>query len=109
MTMISQKTQRPLLGKEELISRVANRAGVNLDVSRHVIEAFTAVVSEGISSGHDVRLYGFGTWEVRKKAKRRVKSIRDQQPITIPARDRVCFSVGATLAQAVGGHSTGKA
>ncbi len=103
MTMISQKTQRPLLGKEELIHQVAARAGVKLDVGRSVLEAFTEVVREGIASGHDVRLYGFGTWEVRRKAGRRVKSIKGGALILIPTRDRVCFSVGATLSQAVNG------
>jgi DNA-binding protein HU-beta len=43
---------------------------------------------------------GFGTWNLRDVAPRRVKSIRGGNQITIPARKRVGFSVGAVLSQA---------
>jgi DNA-binding protein HU-beta len=43
---------------------------------------------------------GFGTWNLREVAPRRVKSIRGGDQITIPARKRVGFSVGAVLSQA---------
>ncbi len=65
-----------------------------------VIEAFTEVVREDIAQGHEVRLMGFGTWELRDVASRKVKSIRGGKQITIPARKRVGFSVGAVLSQA---------
>jgi hypothetical protein len=41
---------------------------------------------------------GFGTWNLRSVAARKVKSIRGGTQITIPARKRVGFSVGAVLA-----------
>jgi len=47
---------------------------------------------------------GFGTWNLRDVAPRKVKSIRGGNQITIPARKRVGFSVGAVLAQAAQPH-----
>lgn len=95
-----QNQNRAVVGKDELIHQVAARAGVSLKETNKVIDAFTEVVREGVSQGNEVRLMGFGTWMLREVAARKVKSIRSGQQITIPARKRVGFSVGAVLAQA---------
>ena len=99
MTAVSTKGHT-VVGKDELIHQVAARAGLNLKETSKVIEAFTDVVREAIAQGHEVRLMGFGTWELRDVASRKVKSIRGGKQITIPARKRVGFSVGAVLSQA---------
>ena len=89
-----------VIGKDELIHQVAARAGLNLKETSKVIDAFTEVVREGVAKGYEVRLMGFGTWNLRDVAPRRVKSIRGGDQIIIPARKRVGFSVGAVLSQA---------
>src|SRR5579859_2738638 len=93
------KTQN-VVSKDELIHQIAAKAGLNLKSTSKVIDAFTEVVREDVSKGHEVRLMGFGTWNLRSVAARRVKSIRGGKQITLPARKRVGFSVGAVLAQA---------
>src|SRR5258706_2453270 len=102
MTAVSTKGHT-VVGKDELIHQIAGRAGLNLKETSKVIEAFTEVVRDEIAKGHEVRLMGFGTWELRDVASRKVKSIRGGKQITIPARKRVGFSVGAVLAQAAEG------
>jgi len=100
MTTISPEKNTTLIGKDELIHQVAARAGLNLKETSKVIDAFTEIVREDIAQGHEVRLMGFGTWNLREVAARKVKSIRNGKQITIPARKRVGFSVGAVLSQA---------
>jgi DNA-binding protein HU-beta len=94
-----------VIGKDELIHQIAARSGLNLKDTSKVIDAFTEVVREGVARGHEVRLMGFGTWNLRNVAARRVKSIRGGNQIVIPARKRVGFSVGAVLSQAAQGNS----
>jgi DNA-binding protein HU-beta len=96
-----------VIGKDELIHQVAARSGMNLKETSKVIDAFTEVIVEGVAQGHEVRLMGFGTWNLRDVAARNVKSIRGGKQITIPARKRVGFSVGAVLAQAAHGPTSG--
>ncbi|HLZ63938.1 MAG TPA: HU family DNA-binding protein [Ktedonosporobacter sp.] len=103
-TSTADKTQN-VVSKDELIHQIAAKAGLNLKSTSKVIDAFTEVVREDVAKGHEVRLMGFGTWNLRSVAARRVKSIRGGKQITLPARKRVGFSVGAVLAQAA---STGK-
>ena len=102
-----------VVGKDELIHQIAAKAGLNLKETSKVIDAFTEVVCEDVAQGHEVRLMGFGTWNLRDVAARNVKSIRGGKQITIPARKRVGFSVGAVLSQAAhaaeGEPSTSKA
>ncbi|SRR5258708_17085962 len=89
-----------VIGKDDLIHQVAAKAGTNLKETNGIIDAFTAVVREEVAKGKEVRLMGFGTWNLRNVAARKVKSIRGGNQITIPARKRVGFSVGAVLSQA---------
>ena len=100
MTTASPEKQSTVVGKDELIHQVAAKAGLNLKETSKVIDAFTEVVCEDVAQGHEVRLMGFGTWNLREVAARKVKSIRGGKQITIPARKRVGFSVGAVLSQA---------
>jgi DNA-binding protein HU-beta len=103
MKTSSTEKEHVIIGKDELIHQVAARAGLNLKETSRVIDAFTEVVREDVARGHEVRLMGFGTWNLRDVAARRVKSIRGGAQITIPARKRVGFSVGAVLSQAAQG------
>src|SRR5579863_10562093 len=104
MATISPVKTHPVVGKDELIHQVAARAGLSLKETGNVIDAFTEVVREDISQGNEVRLMGFGTWNLRSVAARKVKSIRGGKQITIPAGKRVGFTVGAVLSQAASGR-----
>jgi DNA-binding protein HU-beta len=107
-TSLSNK-EHLVVGKDELIHQIAAKAGMNLKDTSKVIDAFTEVVREGVAKGYEVRLMGFGTWNLRDVAPRRVKSIRGGEQIIIPARKRVGFSVGAVLSQAAQGSNASKA
>ena len=100
MTTVSPEKTSHVIGKDELIHQVAARSGLSLKETTKAIDSFTEVVRESISQGREVRLMGFGTWSLREVASRQVKSIRGGKQITIPARKRVGFSVGAVLSQA---------
>ena len=99
MTTVSKKSAT-IVGKDDLIHQIAATAGTTLAETNNVIDAFTEVVRENLAKGHEVRLMGFGTWNLRNVAARKVKSIHEGTPITLPARKKVGFSVGAVLSLA---------
>ncbi len=105
MATLSPEKAHPVVGKDELIHQVAAKAGLTLKDTSKVIDAFTEVVRDEIAQNHEVRLMGFGTWNLRTVAERKVKSIRGGKQITIPAGKRVGFTVGAVLSQAANGIS----
>src|SRR5205823_9192856 len=102
MTTALPEKHSTIVGKDELVHQIAAKSGLNLKETTKVIDAFTEVVCEDVAQGHEVRLMGFGTWNLRQVAARNVKSIRGGKQITIPARKRVGFSAGAVLSQAAG-------
>src|SRR5215472_6247012 len=91
---------RTIVGKEDLVKQIAARAGIPLKEATRAVEAFLEEVRAQIAADHDVRLIGFGAWEIRQYAARTVTSVRGGQKVAIPARRQVGFSVGKTLAQA---------
>jgi len=103
MATLSPEKAHSVVGKDELIHQVAAKSGLTLKDTSKAIDAFTEVVREEIALDHEVRLMGFGTWNLRKVAARKVKSIRGGKQITIPAGKRVGFTVGAVLSQAASG------
>ena len=105
MATLSPEKTHPVVGKDELIHQIAAKAGLTLKDTSKVIDAFTEVVRDEIAQNHEVRLMGFGTWNLRTVAERKVKSIRGGKQITIPAGKRVGFTVGAVLSQAANGIS----
>jgi len=100
MSTTRRGKERLVLGKDEIVHRVAASAGMSLKDTLRILNAFTEVVQEGLARGQEIRLMGFGTWSIRSTAARRVKSIRSGDQILIPEKCRVGFSVGAVLAQA---------
>lgn len=104
MSPLSSEKSATVVGKDDLIHQVAAKAGTSLKDTNEIIDAFTEVVREDVAKGKEVRLMGFGTWNLRNVAQRKVKSIRGGTQITIPARKRVGFSVGAVLSQAAQPH-----
>lgn len=105
MATLSPEKTHPVVGKDELIHQIAAKAGLTLKDTSKVIDAFTEVVRDEIAQNHEVRLMGFGTWNLRTVAERKVKSIRGGKQITIPAGKRVGFTVGTVLSQAASGSS----
>src|SRR5258708_20580614 len=106
MATLSPEKTHPVVGKDELIHQVAAKSGLTLKDTSKAIDAFTEVVREEIAQNHEVRLMGFGTWNLRKVAARKVKSIRGGKQITIPAGKRVGFTVAALLSQAAAGTTS---
>jgi DNA-binding protein HU-beta len=94
------KNDQNIIGKDELIHQVAAKTGLSLKETSQIIDAFAEVVQENLSQGQGVRLMGFGTWNIRHVAARRVKYIHTNDHMILPARKRVGFSVGAVLSQA---------
>ncbi len=69
--------------------------------NRPVLEATLDAIREALKNGDEVRLVGFGSFKVRKSAARKGVNPRDRQPIEVPAKERVRFTPGKELAEAV--------
>ena len=79
------------MNKTELVDAIAKKTGLTKKQAKMAVDAFIDVVKGELMQGGKVRLIGFGTFEVRKRAARKGMNPRTKQPITIPERKVPAF------------------
>ena len=88
-------------GRQELIKRIAKEAGMTQKQAADVLEVTLDSIREALQSGNEVRLVGFGSFKVRTSAARTGVNPRNREQIEIPAKDRVRFTPGKELSDAI--------
>lgn len=88
--------------KAELITTVAEKAGMTKKDAEAALTAFVDTVTETLTKGDKIQLVGFGTFEVRDRAAREGINPQTQAKITIPATKVPAFKAGKALKDAVG-------
>ena len=93
-----------MLGKTELVKRVAEKAGLSSAKADQAINTTLDVIADALGRGEEVRITGFGTFRVTETKERTGRNPRTGEAITIKAGKRPAFSPGAKLADAVKGQ-----
>ncbi len=91
------------IGKQDLVSRVAQHSGVPNRQAEKMINSFIDTVSEALSKGEEVRLTGFGTFKVVERAPRKGRHPRTGQEMQIPGSKRPTFTPGTKLVESARG------
>ena len=99
--MATTKSTSTIVGRQELTRRIATQAGLTQKKAGEVLEATLDTIRDSLMSGNEVRLVGFGSFKVRESAARKGVNPRDRKPIQVPAKNRVRFSPGKELSEAV--------
>jgi DNA-binding protein HU-beta len=99
--MMTETKTTEIVGKQELVKRIAKQADLSQKVAGEVFDATLTAIKEALQAGEEIRLVGFGTFAVRESAARAGVNPRTREPMTIPAKERVRFSPGKELAEAV--------
>ena len=97
--------QTPTLTKAELAELLFERLGLNKRESKDMVEAFFDLVHHTLVEGHDVKLSGFGNFNIRRKAPRPGRNPRTGEAIPIKARNVVTFHASHKLKEAVQGNT----
>jgi DNA-binding protein HU-beta len=89
------------VNRSELVSQVAERAGLTKREAERAVAAVVEAVGEALRSGSEVRLAGLGIFEVVQRAAKVGRNIRTGQRIEVPARRVVRFRAAKPLRDAV--------
>jgi integration host factor subunit alpha len=95
--------ETPTLTKAELAEMLFDRLGLNKRESKDMVEAFFDIVHDALVRGEDVKLSGFGNFNIRRKAPRPGRNPRTGEAIPIQARNVVTFHASAKLKAIVQG------
>lgn len=89
------------MNKTELISAVADAAGLTKADAGKAVDAFLKTVTESLKKREDVALVGFGTFSADERKARTGRNPATGAEITIPATVQPKFKAGKTLKDAV--------
>jgi len=95
----------PTLTKADLAELLFERLGLNKRESKDMVEAFFDIVHGTLVTGHDVKLSGFGNFQIRRKAPRPGRNPRTGEAIPIKARQVVTFHASHKLKATVQGDT----
>jgi integration host factor subunit alpha len=97
--------ETPTLTKAELSEMLFDRLGLNKRESKDMVESFFEIVHGTLVSGQDVKLSGFGNFQIRRKAPRPGRNPRTGEAIPIQARQVVTFHASQKLKALVQGEA----
>jgi integration host factor subunit alpha len=89
--------ETPTLTKADLADLLFERLGLNKRESKDMVEAFFEIVNGALIGGDDIKLSGFGNFNIRRKAPRPGRNPRTGESIPIAARNVVTFHASHKL------------
>lgn len=85
------------MNKAELISKIADDAGITKTQANTVVDSFVDAVTKSLKKGDKVTLVGFGTFSVSKRAARNGRNPQTGAVIKIKAKKVAKFKAGKEL------------
>ena len=95
--VILPSIETPTLTKADLAELLFERLGLNKRESKDMVEAYFEIIHDTLVKGGDVKLSGFGNFNIRRKAPRPGRNPRTGESIPIKARNVVTFHASHKL------------
>ena len=92
-----ESLETPALTKAHLAELLFDQIGLNKRESKDMIDAFFDLISDDLVDGSDVKISGFGNFQIRTKAARPGRNPRTGEAIRIQARRVVTFHASHKL------------
>jgi len=86
------------MNKAELVSKIAEDAGIGKSQANAALDSFVDAVTKSLRSGSKVTLVGFGTFSVSKRNARTGRNPQTGEAIKIKAKKVARFKAGKDLA-----------
>ena len=85
------------LTKKDIVNYLNQKIGLSKAESKLIVEGFFNEIKESLSSGEEVKISGFGNFELIDKKERPGRNPRTGEEVTISARRVVTFRSGRKL------------
>ena len=89
------------VNKNDLVASVADASGLSRADATKAVDAVFDSITNSLKSGTEVRLVGFGTFTVSKRAATTGRNPRTGEEIKIPASKQAKFKAGKGLKDAI--------
>ena len=102
--VILPSLETPTLTKAELAELLFERLGLNKREAKDMVDAFYGILHQALVDGGEVKLTGFGNFQIRRKAPRPGRNPRTGEVVPINARHVVTFHASHRLKAIVQGE-----
>jgi len=109
MEFTVESLETPALTKAQLAELLFEQIGLNKRESKDMIDAFFDLIASSLVEGKDVKISGFGNFQIRTKAPRPGRNPRTGEAIPIEARRVVTFHASHKLKEQIQLHGNGDA
>ena len=89
------------LTKADIVENLNNEIGLNKREAKELVDMLFNDIKNLLSEGHDVKLSGFGNFQLRDKSSRPGRNPRTGEDVEISARRVVTFKSGQKLKESV--------
>ena len=96
-----ESLETPTLTKAQLAELLFDHIGLNKRESKDMVDAFFDLIVRSLAAGEDVKLSGFGNFQIRTKASRPGRNPRTGESIPIQARRVVTFHASNKLKEQI--------
>ena len=103
MEFTVESLETPALTKAQLAELLFEQIGLNKRESKDMVEAFFELIANSLIEGEDVKISGFGNFQIRTKAPRPGRNPRTGEAIPIGARRVATFHASAKLKEQISG------
>jgi integration host factor subunit alpha len=103
MDFMVESLETPALTKAQLADMLFDQIGLNKRESKDMIDAFFDLIAKSVVDGQDVKISGFGNFQIRTKAPRPGRNPRTGEPIPIESRRVVTFHASHKLKEQIQG------
>lgn len=90
--------------KDSLVEMIHNEIGLNKREAKELIESFFEQIKKSLEEGNDIKLSGFGNFNLRDKAPRPGRNPKTGEEVTISSRRVVTFKSGLKLKSKLEGY-----
>jgi integration host factor subunit alpha len=85
------------LTKVDIAERLFNEVGLNKREAKEFVDAYFEIIRQALETGENVKLSGFGNFQLREKNQRPGRNPKTGEEIPISARRVVTFRPGQKL------------
>jgi integration host factor subunit alpha len=89
------------LTKAQLAELLFDQIGLNKRESKDMVDSFFDLMTQSLQGGHDVKLSGFGNFQIRVKAPRPGRNPKTGEVVPIQARRVVTFHASSKLKEVI--------
>lgn len=91
------------MNRVELVAKIAENSGLTKADAEKALDGTLKAIEDALKAGDDIRLIGFGNFEVKTRGERTGRNPKTGEKITIAATKAVVFKAGKALKEAVNG------